>query len=79
MELEAIENGMISYAVDNVGPEYDLSTVATYSCDPGFQLNTDSGDEMRTCTDGGVGVGGVFNGVAPTCDSKCSLSILFYS
>ena len=79
MELEAIENGMISYAIDNVGPEYDLSTVATYSCDPGFQLNTESGDEMRTCTDGGVGVGGVFSGNAPTCDRKCSLSILLYS
>ena len=75
MELEAIENGMISYAIDNVGPEYDIGTVATYSCDPGFQLNTESEDEMRTCTDGGDGVGGVFIGVAPTCDRKCSLLI----
>ena len=79
MGLEEIENGMISYAIDNVGPEYDIGTVATYICDPGFQLNTESGDEMRTCTDGGVGVGGVFSGNAPTCDRKCSLSILFYS
>ena len=70
---------MISSAVDNVGPQYDLYTVATYSCDPGFQLNTLSGDERRICTDGGDGVGGVFSGVAPTCDRKCSLSILFYS
>ena len=71
MELEAIENGVISYSIDNVGPEYNLSTVATYSCNNPFQLNTESGNETRTCVDGGDGVGGVFSGDAPTCDCKC--------
>ena len=64
----AIENGTISYSVDNVGPEYDLGTVATYSCNPYFKLNNYTGNETRTCVDGGDGVGGVFSGVAPTCN-----------
>ena len=67
MELDPIENGAITYSVSG----FVLGTVATYSCNSGFQLNLDPGDEMRTCIDGGVGVGGVFDGVAPTCDREC--------
>ena len=73
MELDPIENGMITLAVDNIGPDYDLGSVATYSCNPGFQLIVELGNEMRTCIDGGVGVGGVFSGVAPTCERKFKL------
>ena len=69
-KLEAIQNGVISYSIDNVGPDYDLGTVATYSCDPHFQLNTNPGDTTRTCINGGDGVGGIFSGVAPTCKGE---------
>ena len=68
-ELEALENGMIVYAPDSTGPEYDLNTVATYLCDEGFEL---VGDETRTCEDAGAGVSGEFSGTAATCGCKYS-------
>ena len=64
-ELPALENGMISYGPDSEGPEYDLSTVATYTCDVGFELVGE--DQMRTCVDVSNGLSGEFNGTAPTC------------
>lgn len=70
MEVEAIKNGTVSYSNDSVEGLYSLGTVVTYSCDPGFQLETHAGDDMRTCVDGGTGVGSVFSGVAPTCDGR---------
>ena len=65
-----IENGTVSYSTDNVRPEYDLGTVATYSCNPYFVLNNYTGNTTRTCEDGGDGIGGVFSGGAPTCERK---------
>ena len=56
--LPEIDNGMISYAPDSVGPEYDLGTVATYTCDEGFML---VGSAQRTCEDGN------FSGMEPFC------------
>ena len=64
-ELETLENGMIVYAPDSTGPEYDLNTVATYICDEGFEL---VGDETRTCEDVGAGVSGEFSGTSATCE-----------
>ena len=64
-ELPAIENGMISYGPDSEGPDYDLSTVATYNCDEGFALVGE--DQMRTCVDVSNGLSGDFNGTAPSC------------
>ena len=64
-ELEALENGVIEYAPDSSGPEYDLNTVATYICDEGFEL---VGDETRTCEDVGAGVTGEFSGTSATCE-----------
>ena len=62
--LSEIANGEISYA-----PDYNLNTVATYTCDDGFVLR--GGNEMRTCVDAGGGSSiGRFNGVAPTCERK---------
>ncbi len=59
---------MISYAPDNI-PDYNLNTVATYTCDDGFVLR--GGNEMRTCVDAGDGSSnGRFDGVAPTCERK---------
>ena len=65
-ELEAIANGIISYAPDNQGSEYNLETVATYSCNDGFVLV--GPNETRNCVE--VETFGEFNGVAPICERK---------
>ncbi len=66
--LSEIANGVISYAPD-ITPDYNVNTVATYTCDEGFVLR--GGNEMRTCVDAGGGSSiGRFNGVAPTCERK---------
>ena len=67
-ELPEIENGMISYGPDSEGPDYDLSTVATYNCDEGFALVGE--DRVRTCVDVSSGRSGEFNGTAPMCQRK---------
>ena len=56
---------MISYGLDSSSG--DLRTVATYSCNEGFQL---IGDESRICIDRGDGNGGVFDGEASFCECK---------
>ena len=66
--LDAIANGMISYSTDMTAP-YSVGTVATYSCNSGYELST-TGDEMRTCMDNGDGSGSSFGGSAPTCQRK---------
>ena len=50
--------------------DFDLGTVATYSCNEGYQLISGPGGDSRTCVDGGDGNGGVFNGVSPSCERK---------
>ncbi len=64
-----ITNGVIVYNVDMTAP-YDVGTVATYSCDPGYELAINPGSEMRSCEDAGDGSGGRFSGQAPTCERK---------
>ena len=66
--LPSIANGMISYSTNVMG-QYNLGTVATYTCNPGYEL-TGPGDEMRTCVDNGDGSGLSFNGTDPTCERK---------
>ena len=66
-ELEAIANGTISYAPDNQGSEYDLGTVATYSCDDVFML---IGSPERTCVSSGN-----FSGMPPVCSLTRKLTI----
>ncbi len=60
---------MIVYTGDMTAP-YDIGTLATYSCNPGFVL---SGENVqRTCMNAGDGIGGRFDGVAPTsCIRTC--------
>ncbi len=65
-ELEMIANGMIVYNADLISP-HEVGTVATYSCNQGYEL---AGSEMRTCEDTGDGSGSRFNGQAPTCERK---------
>ena len=60
-ELPPIVNGSITYAPDNVS-DFEIGTVATYVCDPGFIL---VGDMTRVCS-----VLGLFNGEAPFCQRK---------
>ena len=67
-ELLALENGMISYGPDSEGPDYDLGTVATYTCNQGFALVGE--DQIRTCVDIRNGSNGNFNGTAPICQRK---------
>lgn len=44
---------------------YVVSTVATYSCDPGYGLS--GGDTARTCGGDGSTTTGVWDGMMPTC------------
>ncbi len=57
-ELAPIPNGAITYASDMVD-FYDVDTVATHSCDPGFRL---SGFETRQCL-----AGGIWSNLVPVC------------
>ncbi len=56
--LPPIPNGAITYAPDMTAP-YDVDTVATHSCDPGFRL---SGFETRQCL-----AGGIWSNLIPVC------------
>ena len=58
--------------------DFDLGTVATYSCNEGYQLILGPGSDTRTCVDGGDGNGGVFDGEAPFCERKI-LSVISVS
>ncbi len=64
-----IANGVISYNADMTAP-YNVGTVATYSCNTGFELAINIGSEMRTCRDVGGGNGAIFSGQAPICERK---------
>ena len=58
---------MITYSPDTEQP-FDLGTVASHECDPGFAL---VGPMSRTCMEDSPGlVVGVFSETAPTCDRK---------
>ena len=69
--LPPIANGVITYGV-GMTPNYELGTVATYTCNSGFVLDfTGGGSETRTCVDDGDGDAlGVFNGNVPSCVGK---------
>ena len=64
-ELLPIVNGFITYGPDDVA-DFDIGTVATYECNPGFFL---IGVMTRDCVEAADGTG-VFNGVAPVCECK---------
>ena len=54
---------MITYA-DDMAPNYELGTIATYECDDGFFLE---GEDQRNCTAGdGSSAIGVFTGEEPS-------------
>ncbi len=56
--LAPIPNGAITYDPDMIAP-YDVDTVATHSCYPGFHL---VGSETRVCLDTGR-----WSGLIPVC------------
>ncbi len=53
LALEPIPNGAITYAPDMMA-DYDVGTLATYSCGFGFFL---VGSEFQLCIDGGIWLG----------------------
>lgn len=73
LPLPDIANGMISYAPD-MSANYTVGTEATYTCDSGFQLALDVGNEVRTCVEVEPTMSGArrseFNGTAPRCECK---------
>ena len=57
-------NGVISYTSGTL-----LGSMATYTCDPGYDLI--GGDALRTCSSDGD-----WNGMEPTgCQRKCALTL----
>ena len=74
--LGKIPNGFITYTPD-ITPNYDLGTVATYACDPGFALDLSlGGSEMRTCVnDNKLGAIAVFDRQAPICVRKFPVTL----
>ena len=62
-------NGFITYAPDDVA-DYDIGTVATYECNPGFIL---VGVMTRDCVEAADG-SGEFNREAPVCIRKYYLT-----
>ena len=68
--LTDLLNGNIVYASDTTDP-FDFGTTATHSCNMGFSL---VGGPVRTCDGDGSSINGVFDGTAPTCERKNSLS-----
>ena len=73
--LPSITNGAISYSTAG-SPNYALRTVATYSCNAGFFLNTTVGSEMRTCIDDGDNdAEGIFDMQEPACVRKSTIIV----
>ena len=69
--LDSITNGFITYAPDTTH-NYDLDTVATYICNPGFFLDISlGGSPFRTCfDDDGQDAIGEFDNQTPRCIRK---------
>ncbi len=57
--LSPIPNGAITYGPDMI-PDFDVDTVATHSCNPGFRLD---GSDTRVCLDIGR-----WSGLIPVCE-----------
>ncbi len=76
--LTTIANGVITYAPDTTS-NYDLGTVATYTCDAGFVLDLSLGGSVtRTCFDDmDNDAEGLFSGQAPACIRKFIISSIF--
>ena len=62
-------NGFITYAPDDMA-DFDIETVATYECNPGFIL---VGVMTRDCVEA-ADRSGVFNREAPVCIRKYCLT-----
>ncbi len=79
VELRAISNGMISYSPDMTA-DYSAGTVATHTCDDGFEVVPGVGNSMRTCLPveqmSGDDPRSEFDGEEPRCERKCSGEIM---
>ena len=66
--LTAPMNGQVSYATDTT-PNFEIDTVATFTCDSGFSLN--GGVSTLTCADDDqMDNVGTWGGTEPTCQRK---------
>ena len=63
-ELPGIANGVISYSPDSDAP-FGLGTLATYTCNDGYELVRNM---MRTCVN--TSNGGIFDGLEPSCQCE---------
>ena len=62
-----LENGSVSYTGDTNGMDpYDVSTVATLSCNAGYSL---VGEAVRTCVEG-AGAEGEWSNGPSNCDCE---------
>ena len=66
---ETLSNGMVTYSTSGDPPS--VGTMATYSCDTGYDL---TGDEMRTCVEGSG-----WTGSLPVCNSQCTMLLFSVS
>ena len=72
--ISNLENGSIEFETDTEWP-FDLGTMATYMCLPGFRLH--GGTTVRTCQSSGPGVpNGTWSGVAPSCEGACMTKLM---
>ena len=70
LELNPLENGMITYSPDSEAP-YALGTEADHMCNQGYRL---VGVETRVCEDVGTAVG-EFSEEPPTCERKTAWTV----
>ena len=59
-----LDHGRLTYTFDTQAP-YDYGTVATHSCNDGFDL---SGNISRTCSGDGTGLYGTWTGDVSYCE-----------
>ncbi len=66
-------NGRVNFSADGLAP-FVLATMATYSCEPGYGLNS---TDTRTCVDesGETDPVGTWDGDAPTCSGGLIIHI----
>ena len=71
---------MISYAPDMTA-NYSAGTVATYTCDDGFELAPGVGNSMRTCVPveqmSDAASRSEFDGAEPRCEQRKCSGLLF--
>lgn len=63
-------NGQILFSGNMIAP-FELRTVATYSCDPGYGLMAMMDTTERTCEDLDSDIVGEWSATPPSCEGEC--------